>query len=190
MMKRKIFIIALLMGMLLSATFLNAEVRSRQEPGVTFYGLSSDSKPTSTFQGRTTVVGDRFFEIDTGIESVFDGAVFAVSGAATVEAVANSVSLTSPQTTVAMSVSGYNIAGYFFDIASINTSVTMILQAKTGSSAWTAFEADSTTYTTNGGKSLYSSDVAILDSMRLKWHSEAGGTAAVLQNVYQTKARE
>ena len=185
----RLCLVMVAVGLLLLPPLLNAEVRSRQEPGISFYGLSTDTKPTSAHQGRTTVIGDKFFEIDTGIESVFDGTVFAVSGAASIQAIANSVTLTAPQTTVAMSVIGYNTAGYFFTVGSISTSVTTILWGKAGASTWTAIEADSTVYTTDGAKAIYTKDAALLDSVKFEWESEIGA-GAELSKVYQSKARE
>jgi len=186
----RLCLVMVAVGLLLLPPLLNAEVRSRQEPGISFYCLSTDTKPVTSHQGRTTIIGDRLFEIDTGIESVFNGVKFVVSSAATVEAPTNSISWTKPDTTVAMSVSGFNIAAYLFNLQNIDTNVSMILQAKAGASVWTAIEGDSTTYTTDGGKVLKSDNVALYDSTRLVWWTELGGTAATIENIYASKARE
>lgn len=67
-----------------------------------------------------------------------------------------------------------------FKVASINTTVAVALQKKTGNGQWTSVWADSLVYTKNGNYALEYDNAALSDSLRFKWISESGGTAALI----------
>lgn len=96
--------------------------------------------------------------------------------------------------TTTMTAPGYSDAVYcgaryskllwFFTVASIDTRVSVALQARNGDSGWVNVFADSLVYTANGSYGLEWDNVALADSVRFRFIAEAGGTAAkITQNV-------
>ena len=133
-----------------------------------FIGLSSDTKPTGL-----SGAGQTFYETNTGLTYIYDGSAWVVTG---IYAVGDTTSFTTPGTSSAVYCRGYGIGGYYFSISAINTTVTMVLEGKVGNSNWTAIDTDSTRYTTNDNYGLITSNIAMADSMRLRFLSEEGGT--------------
>lgn len=80
--------------------------------------------------------------------------------------------------------SGYSKLLWYFKVASINTSVAIALQAKKGNSQWTNVFADSLVFTANDNYGIEWENVALADSVRFRFISEADGTdACITHNV-------
>ena len=139
-------------------------------------GLSTDTKPTASATGARQ--GDEFIELDTGRTFVHNGTTWILKG--TITTSSDSTSMTAPGNSAAISTVGYSKGGYLFDINSINTSVTLTLQGLTNDSGWTSIGTDSLVYTVNDYEGLLTRNASLYDSLRLKWISEAGGTAALV----------
>jgi len=89
--------------------------------------------------------------------------------------------MTAPGNSAAVYVGGrYTNIMWYFTIASINTSVAVSLQVKSGTGAWTDVWADSLVFTSNGNEALEFDGIVLADSTRFRWISEAGGTAATI----------
>ena len=99
-------------------------------------------------------------------------------------------SLAATGATSAIFVRGYDIAGFLFEIVLINTNVTVGLQGKVGTSGWANLDVDPTTYTANGNEGLISSNIADLDSLRMNFSAETGGTDAIITNVVSTRGKQ
>jgi len=153
---------------------------------VSFIGLSSDTKPT-TLSGQ----GQTFYETDTGATYINNGENW-VFNLQSPYAVGDSTgeSLSAVGATLGLSVRGYNIAGFLFEITDINTNVTIGLQTKTGTSGWTDLDIDPTVYTSDGNEGLVSSNVAVADSLRLNFSAESGGTDAIITNIVSTRGKQ
>jgi len=141
-----------------------------------YTGLSTDTKPALT----DAQAGAIFYETNTSLAYRWNGSAWAT---ATISAAGDTTVVFAPGNTDAIYSRGTSIAGFLFSIASINTSVTMILQGRVGDSEWSAVDVDSTVYTVNDNEGLLSSNSAAFDSLRLRFHSEAGGTAAEITAV-------
>ena len=76
----------------------------------------------------------------------------------------------------------YKLLTWDFTVSNINSKVAVALQKKTGNGEWTGIFADSLVYTRNGNFSLVCDQIAFADSVRFKWISEAGGTAATIKH--------
>lgn len=76
----------------------------------------------------------------------------------------------------------YSRVVWDFIIANINTTVAVVLQKKTGNGNWTGVWADSLVYTKNGNFSLEWYNVGVSDSLRFRWLTESGGTAATIKH--------
>ena len=111
--------------------------------------------------------------------------VFLVLGTAVIGPQQMRVYTTTPATLSAPGYSavtycaGYNRLYWFFTIVSIN-SVTIAIMAKKGSSAWTNIYANTVTYTANGNYGIEWDKVALADSVKFRFISEVGGTAATI----------
>ena len=147
----------------------------------TFIGLSSDTKP-SNLSG----AGQTFYEADTSLFYVWSGTAWGVQSISVVGD-STGASLAAPGVTAAIYLKGYDIAGFYFEITNINTSVTIGLQSKAGTSGWTDHDIEPTTYTGDDNEGLVSSNIAGMDSLRLNFSAEAGGTDAIITNIVPTR---
>jgi len=140
-----------------------------------YQGLAADTKSTAS----DVTIGSIWHETDTGRTYRYNGSGWVIQ-LESAYAVGDTIVMFAPGNTDAIFSRGYNLGGYIIDINSVNTSVTGILQGKVGDQPWGAIVADSTIYTTdsNGVDGVLSGDIAVYDSLRWRWESEAGGTAA------------
>ena len=136
-----------------------------------FQGLSTDSKTTTGI-----ITGSTWKETDTGRRYIFNGSAWVVDA---VVAGTDSVRMTATGVSAAVCPRGYQHLTWYFDIYNINTSVTIGLQVKKGTTPWRYAEA-AIAYTANGNYGLTYLYAATADSMRLNWSAEAGGTAAIV----------
>ncbi len=137
----------------------------------TFVGLSSDTKPSAD-------EGSTYIETDTGKKWLYDGSSWVVQA---VSSVTDTTTLRAPGYSSAVWCGGgYTKLLWYFTVASINTSVGVVLQAKKGNSGWTNVFADSLVYTANGSYGLEWENVALADSVRFRFYSEGGGTDALI----------
>ena len=137
-----------------------------------FQGLSTDTK---SIVG--VLKGSTFYESNTGLTYIYNGSAWVITGT---YAVGDTTSFTAPGTSAATYCRGFDVGGYLFTISSIGTVVTMVLEGKAGNSEWTAIGEDSTRYTNNDSEGLISANIALYDSMRIVFLSEAGGTNAFI----------
>ena len=142
-----------------------------------YIGVASDTKPT----GVTIKPGSIFTETDTGRKFIYNGSAWSIQ---TVTAVVDTVTLRAPAYTAALSPKGYSKITWYFNVSGISTSVTMALYAKKGSGTWTPVGSDSTVYSADGPSGITWTSVASADSIKGRWISEAGGTAAVITSVF------
>ncbi len=178
-MKRYVAL-ALIAVLAISSLTAGAAVRFRQEPGISVWGLSTDTKPFVTQRGDSLAAGTIFTETDTGKKWIFNGSAWSEY---TVSAVTDTTRLSAPGYTAAVSCKGYSKATWYFTVSNINSAVAMVLQARRGNSGWFNCVNDSTRYTENGSYGLTWNDVATADSLRGRWISEGGGTdAQILSN--------
>jgi hypothetical protein len=100
-------------------------------------------------------------------------------------AVTDTTTLSAPGYSAAVWCGGrYSKLLWFFTIASIDTKVSVALQARNGDSGWVNIFADSLGYTANGSYGLEWENVALADSVRFRFIAESGGTGALItQNV-------
>jgi hypothetical protein len=103
-----------------------------------------------------------------------------VSAQRLVIAYSDTTTMSSPGNSSALSCVGYNWIAWYFKVASINTSVGVALQLKSGDGRWTAVMSDSLVYDGNGDFGLLCQIPSIADSVRFKWISEGGGTSAII----------
>jgi len=170
-MKRILFLI-LAAGVLLAAT-AGAEVRGHQEPGVTYTGLKTDTKPSTAKPGET------FRETDTGLFYQYTGAAWVLKRA---RSISITDTLTAPGNFKAVSTAGYTHATFLFSDSLVATSATVQYRGKTANAAphdWYNLDAesDSTVFTGANGTWARSYQFAAgTDSLRGKVLSEAGGT--------------
>lgn len=71
-MKIKTWAIVLI-AVLFAAAVVNATVRNRQEPGISWTWLSTDTQPTAAVNGVTPKAGDIGQETDTGLKWLYNG---------------------------------------------------------------------------------------------------------------------
>jgi hypothetical protein len=143
-----------------------------------YTALSTDTKPSGT----TVPAGSILVETDKGRSYIYNGSAWTIK---VVEATTDTVRMTAPGNGTAQSTAGYNKANVYFTVSAINTSVTTALQVRAGNSGWTSVGTDSTTFTTNDNHGLEYEGLASADSVRFKFISEAGGTAAII--IYNMK---
>ena len=74
---------------------------------------------------------------------------------------------------------GFTYMLWYFKIANINTTVAIVLQMKKKNSEWTNIAATSFTYSANGNYGIEYGRIALGDSVRFRFISEAGGPYAV-----------
>ncbi len=91
----------------------------------------------------------------------------------------DTTTMRAPATSAAVWCAGFTHITWDFKVATINTSVGVALQKKSGKGQWTCVFADSLVYTRNDNFSLCWND-ALADSVRFKWISEGGGTNATI----------
>ena len=154
----------------------------------TYYGTSVEAKPDDTLL-TDPLTGWLYVETDTGVTFIYNGSTWVVQ---TIYAVGDSTgaSLAAPGSTEAIYVRGYNIAGFLFEITLKNTSVTIGLQGKVGTSGWTNVDTDPTVYTANGNEGIITTNLANLDSLRLNFSAEAGGSNAIITNIVSTRGKQ
>jgi len=146
----------------------------------TALGLSTDTKPT-TYQS-----GSTFYETDTGNVYIYNGSAWSVKsgagGGAIVTVADGPDTLTATGYSPVVVSTGFNAVAYYITVGSINTSVTVYLEARNTAGGWTNVDADgdSTVIESNGTWQIKSTEVAADDSTRLNWTAEAGGTDAEL----------
>ena len=174
-MKRYIILalIALVMG---GAVLSRAEVRYRQEPGISINGLSTDTKPTSS----AVYPGDKFIETDTGHVYIYNGTAWGLLGVAPVAADLDTLTTTGVSTAIDMT--GFDSAAFYLSVSSIDTDITVYLEAKNNNSGWTNVNAsgDSTVIDLDGTTVLQWTGFAPADSSRVFWSGESGGTGAIV----------
>ncbi len=152
-----------------------------------YTGKSSDTKPTLSDRD----AGSEFIELNTGRHYLWDSDSWELQKSSAY-AVGDSTgaSLSATGETAAIYVRGFTIAGFFFEITKINTNATIGLQSKVGTSGWTNHDIDPTTYTANGNEGLVSSSIADVDSIRLNFSAETGGTDAIITNIVPTRGTQ
>ncbi len=155
-----------------------ATVRVQSTNPPAYIGDSSDSKPTGT----VTRTGSTFKESDTGREYIYSGAAWFLQKA---EFTSDPDTLNAPGNGTPVATAGFSKCILYYSVASINTSVTTALQVRADSTNWTSVDTDSVIVTTNGYKGFEYNGIASADSLRVKFISEAGGTAAVI--IYNAK---
>jgi len=178
---KRIFLMALIALVMGGAVLSRAEVRSRHEPGITYYGLSTDTKPTDSLVGPGSV----FTETDTGVTWLYNGSAWGLQGAggggvAPVAADLDTLKTTGVSTAIDMT--GSASAAFYLSVSSIDTDITVYLEAKNNLSGWSNVNAsgDSTVIDLDGTTVLQWSGFAPADSARVFWSGESGGTAAVV----------
>ena len=151
-----------------------------------YQGLSTDTKATTN-----VLKGSTFYEEDTGTTYIYNGSAW-VLGLQAANAVGDSTgeSLIAPGISSVIYVRGFTIAGFLFEITQINTNATIGLEAKVGTSGWTNLDVDPTTYTSDGNEGLVSSNIANIDSLRLNFSAESGGTDAIITNIVSTRGKQ
>ncbi len=94
------------------------------------------------------------------------------------------VAMTAPGNSDAVYISGqvYDKITWYYTVAAINTNVIVALQAKVGDQNWTTVES-TVTQTANGDYGFIWAHAATADSIRFKWLSESGGTAATITHI-------
>jgi hypothetical protein len=141
---------------------------------INYIALSTDTKPFGTS-------GDILYESDTGRTWICKSdSTWTI---ALRNKTANPDTLTAPGNGSAVYCEGFEIGGFIFTVASINTSVTVELQGRITEQGWMILQissSDSSVFSANGTYSVSSTNIALVDSLRLKFHSEAGGTAATI----------
>jgi len=173
-MKRYV-ILAMVALVVCGSLMSRAEVRYRQEPGISVNGLSTDTKPTSS----VVYPGDKFIETDTGNVYIFNGTAWSILGGVVS---AGPDTLEAPAKSIAAVSTGFNSAAWYIDVSSIDTNITVYLEAKNNLSDWTNVNAngDSTIITLDGTTVLQYTGLAPADSTRIFFSGESGGTGAVL----------
>ena len=167
---KKIFA-ALLIAVLFAAA-VSATVRSRQEPGASHTGLSSDSKPTVGVKP-----GDTFTETNTSLQYIYDGSDWNLKPDGPVTALD---SLTAPGVK-AYSVKGFANATIAWRTNAISTSLSHLLQGKVGTSNWFSLCGVDSIRCAAVKDSLFNYVYCSgLDSLRYNLISENGGTATVI----------
>lgn len=178
-MKHKIWAI-LLIAVLFLAAAVNATIRARQEPGVSYTGLSTDDK--STISSPTS--GSIFTETNTGIQWRYTGSAWVLKN---VSVAVDTVTMAAPGQSAAVATAGYTRVTFWFTVASINTSITMRFRGRTTKQGWASLDAenDSLVVTGNGTFCRSFAYVSGTDSLRQQFLSEAGGTAAFVTTSVQ-----
>lgn len=144
-----------------------------------YIGLSTDTKPSSPYTGSI------FYETNTGKDYIYNGSAWVIKNDGFTT---SSDTLTAPGNK-SIEVKGYKEATIFYSITDKNTSVTHVLQGKSGNSVWTTLIGIDSLITTSNKDSLYVySHCAGLDSIRFNFISEAGGTDAKI--IINTKKGE
>ena len=96
-------------------------------------------------------------------------------------ATTDTTSIKAPGVSAAIYVgSGYGKVLWYFKVTSMNTKVSVALQAKVGESQWTSVYTDSLAITADGNYGLEWNNAALADSVRFKFIAEAGGTDAII----------
>lgn len=103
-----------------------------------------------------------------------------VSGQALRTYTSSRATMTAPGYSMAVYSGGFTRMIWYFTVASKNTAVSVAVQGKKGNSDWTNIWADSLRYTANGSYGLEWDNVSLTDSLRLRFVSEEGGTAATI----------
>jgi len=159
---KRYFVLALIALVMGGAVLSRAEVRSRQEPGISYTGLSGDAKPTLLVKP-----GDRFYETDTNLVFIYNGATWAVIGA-TVESLADTL-LASATNGIAVATAGFDeiMLGVICEGTDVDCSFR--LQGKLSGIGWKTVDnlADTTLVQTDyGSKYITYRYPALFDSMR------------------------
>jgi hypothetical protein len=140
----------------------------------TYIGLSTDTKPSSPDEGST------FYETNTGRSWIYTGSAWTLK---ILTAQQDTTRLTAPGNFSAIGVNGYSQAAFTVKVTSINTSVTVRFCGKINNGFdWFSLDAenDSLVVTANSTVGRVFNFVGVLDSLRVQFLSEAGGTAAVV----------
>jgi hypothetical protein len=184
---KRILILALLALLIAGINTGLTEVRSRQEPGINYFGLSTDTKPTDTSGNAEVKPGSKFTETDTGIIYLWSGSAWGLPGAGggggIAPVTADQDSLVAPGTTTALSMTGFSSAAYYLDISSIDTDITFQMEVRNANAdGWTNLNVtgDASTADLDGTWSIRSTALAPDDSVRVNWLTESGGTGAVV----------
>lgn len=123
---KRIFLLSIVLLMLATSFSIEAAV-VRARDG-TFYGLSTDTKPTSEINE-----GTRFYEYDTNRTFIWGGVSWSIYGRGYT---------TNPDTTVAKgsslvySASGFSGFTVIADVADVNTNLIVYIESKATDSGW------------------------------------------------------
>lgn len=133
-----------------------------------FTCLSSDTKPPAHN-------GDTCYETDTGLMFIYNGSwTLAYDGVT-----AGPDTLTAPSTgTTPVNVEGFDEITCTATVSGISDSIIVALLGKVAEGGWTNLESDSTTVTANDNYLWTYTKCATLDSIKLYFSSEFGGTNA------------
>ena len=177
---RKIFIVLCLAMLILPSMLTQATVRSKQEPGVSYMGLSTDTKPT-TFQGATVLPGALFFEEDTRSTYFYDGSSWILKSGVSVGTDVNmsptAAGINDQTDTTSVISYGYDRVSFSFTITDFTANINALLEFSDNGTAW-FLVTDSTTstqYTANGTYSLVTEDSAPHAFTRLRVSTMASG---------------
>jgi len=165
--------IALLVGIMTAG----ATVRWRQDPGVSAYGLSTDTKPTTDQGGRALPAGTIFTETDTGKQWIYTGAAWTLKSTG---AASDTLTIRAPGYGPAIATAGYSEATFGVKVTNANTSATFRFLGKMTGLDWASLDAENDSTVVTGNSTVYRSFSfpAGLDSIKTQFLSEAGGTDA------------
>jgi hypothetical protein len=163
-MKNKIWAIVLIAVLFAAAVTVDAEVRARQEPGISWTGLSSDTKPITS----AVMPGDTFTETDTGRKWLYNGSAWGL------------VNTVTKADTVSFAAVGHTIAFPTIGMKSVTTAVTVNsdtigfqFQGKKIGNDWgTLDNANDSTYAANETVSLRFDAPSHYDSLRVNISSK------------------
>ncbi len=139
-----------------------------------YIGLSTETKPTAAANGNT------YYAYDTGLTYTYLSGTWSLKRSLAQQ---DTTRLTAPGNFPAIGVNGYSQAAFTVKVTSINTSATVRFLGKVNNGFdWFSLDAenDSLVVTANSTVGRVYNYVGVLDSLRVQFLSEAGGTAAVV----------
>ena len=170
---KKIFFILLLVAIPITVYAADFLMQSSYRH---YEGLSTDTKPTDLNEAE---VGYTAHETDTGKSWLWNGTAWVVNSAGIATTVSDTTSINAIGVSEVLATVGYNLGGFYFTLANVDTDMTIDLEVRAGNSAWTSAGDQTTTYTTDGDYGLLSGSIAAADSIRLNWSAETGSGGSI-----------